>query len=190
MTDMEEKFAINTLKDIPGYGGKYKANPTGQIVHAYRSGKVRLMTQYLSHNKFAVKLTADGIPKEIPAATLILLTFKGSCPEGMVPHHKNGIKSDNRLDNLGYIQRGELGRKTGKGSRSQSVIKMDRDGNAVEVYYSAREAARKNNMSYQTVIDRCNGRVKKPFALDGHTYVWEDSRVSIKRVMRLLGKKM
>lgn len=28
-------------------------------------------------------------------------------------------------------------------------------------------------MSYQTVLDRCNGKVKQPFALDGHTYQFE-----------------
>ena len=32
----------------------------------------------------------------------------------------------------------------------------------------------KNNMSFMTVISRCNGRIKNPFALDGHNYQWDD----------------
>lgn len=171
-----EEIIATTLRDIPGYAGKYRANPQGQIVRVYGSGKMKLLTQYASHNKFMVKLTIGGKSKEIPAATVILLTFRGACPEGMVPYHKNSVKSDNRLENLGYITKQELGSKTGHKSRSQSVFKVNPDGEAVEVYYSAREAARKNHMSYQTVMDRCNGRVKKPFALDGHTYVWEDAK--------------
>lgn len=114
--------------------------------------------------------------REVPAATLILKTFVGPCPSGMVPYHKNGIKMDNFLGNLGYISCRELGARTGGRSRSRAVFKVGTDGEAVEVYRSAREAARKNNMSYQTVVDRCNGKVKNPYALDGHTYVWEDCR--------------
>lgn len=171
-----EEIIATTLKDIPGYGGKYRANPQGQIVRVYGNGKMKLLTQFASHNKFMVKLTMNGKSKDIPAATIILLTFQGPCPDGMVPYHKNRVKSDNRLDNLGYIAQRELGLKTGHRSGSRSVFKVNPDGEAVEVYYSAREAARKNHMSYQTVMDRCNGRVKKPFALDGYTYVWEDAK--------------
>lgn len=39
----------------------------------------------------------------------------------------------------------------------------------------AREAAKANHMSYQTVLDRCNGKVKNPYALDGFTYRFEDA---------------
>ena len=38
---------------------------------------------------------------------------------------------------------------------------------------SARAAAKANHMSYQTVLDRCHGKVKKPFALDGYTYQFD-----------------
>lgn len=172
----QEEIITRTLKDVPGYGGKYCANQQGQVVRVYGSGKMRLMRQYLHHNRFMVKLTSGGVSKEIPAATVILLTFRGPCPKGMVPHHRNGIRSDNRLDNLEYIGCQELGRKTGHKSRSQPVFKVSEDGEVVEVYRSAREAARHNHMSYQVVIDRCNGTVKKPFALDGNTYAWEDYR--------------
>lgn len=29
-------------------------------------------------------------------------------------------------------------------------------------------------MSHQTVLDHCHDRVKKPFALDGHTYAFDE----------------
>ena len=47
-----------------------------------------------------------------------------------------------------------------------------------------REAARENFMSYQTVMDRCNGKVKGPFAPDGYAYAWEDCKVSMKNAIK------
>ena len=46
-----------------------------------------------------------------------------------------------------------------------------------------REAARRNYMSYQTVIDRCNGKVKKSVAPDGYDYIWDGSEVSMRHAM-------
>lgn len=54
------------------------------------------------------------------------------------------------------------------------VVKVDPAGEVVEFYRSAREAGYMNHMSYQTVLDRCKRKVKKPFALDGYNYLWED----------------
>ena len=39
-------------------------------------------------------------------------------------------------------------------------------------------------MSYQTIIDRCNGKVKSAFAPDGFAYAWEDSEVSMRKTLR------
>ena len=57
-----------------------------------------------------------------------------------------------------YIKKDELGKMTGKLSRSRPVIKIDITGEIVDAYSSARAAGRENHMSYQTVIDRCKER--------------------------------
>lgn len=93
-----------------------------------------------------------------------------------MPYHINRNIWDNRLENIGFIDRVSLGRLTGHmSSKRKAVFKVDRDGREVEVYRSAREAAKANHMSYQTVLDRCNGKVKNPYALDGFTYRFEDA---------------
>ena len=107
--------------------------------------------------------------------------------------HKNGSFTDNAANNLEALSRREVGRKYGVRSKKQSVVKISPEGEEVEIYYSAREAARKNFMSYQTIIDRCNGLVKKSAAPDGFDYAWEDSAVSIRkakeRLKRVQNKK-
>ena len=56
----------------------------------------------------------------------------------------------------------ELGKLTARMSvKRKPVIKID-------------EAGIRNNMSYQTIADRCHNRIKKPFVLDGYNYQFEE----------------
>jgi len=177
-----------TWRDISGYKGKYQAVTEGNVRRLYKSGKVRIMTPY--HKKMngsqrlVVKLTIDGKSKEEILIQVIARTFLGSCPAGHVPYHINGCQLDNYVNNIKYISRKELGRLTGAKSKRQPVAKIDSDGEIVEVYSSARECARQNYMSYQTVMDRCNGKCKSAFAPDGFAYAWEDKEVSMRKAVR------
>lgn len=179
---------VESWKDIQGYNGKYQIDREGRVRRVFASGKTRPMTPY--HKKMSgsqrlvVKLTIDGKSKEVILMQIVAETFLGPAPEGCVPYHKNGCQNDNYVSNIAYISRKELGKKTGASSRRKPVAKIDSNGELVEVYSSARECARKNYMSYQTVIDRCNGKCKSPFAPDGFAYAWEDSEVSMRKAVR------
>lgn len=166
-------------RDIPGYGGKYRANRAGDIQRVFLDGRVRDMTPYrkkgrVLRNRLFVKLTINGKPREVAMLKIMAETWHRNRDKSLVPYHKNGNATDNRADNIGFISRRELGKMTGHmAGRRKCVFKVDENGNEVEVYRSARAAARANSMSYQTVLDRCHNRVKNPFALDGHTYQFE-----------------
>lgn len=67
-----------------------------------------------------------------------------------------------------------LGKKTGGRGTRKSVEMLDADGNVVELYASTRDAARANHLSHEAVRQRCLGMVKKPFALTGYTFRYED----------------
>lgn len=174
----------NWWRDVPGYNGKYRVSRNADVQRVFPSGLVRSMTPYRKQYKtrrrgLFVKLTAGGRSKEVPVLRIMAEAWHGeewrvSRDEGLVPYHKNGIVTDDRDDNIGFISRRELGRLTGhRTDKRRCVFKVSQEGEEVEVYRSAREAARENNMSYQTVLDRCHGKVKNPFALDGYTYRFE-----------------
>lgn len=180
---------VESWRNIPGYNGKYQVDMEANIRRVYKSGKTRAMTPY--HKKMSgsqrliVKLTDDkGKSKEVILIQIMAKTFLGPAPDGCVPYHKNGCQGDNYIQNIAYISRKELGKLTGAKSKRMPVAKIDQTGNVVEVYSSAREAARKNYMSYQTVIDRCNGKCKSAFAPDGFAYAWEDKEVSMRNTIR------
>lgn len=180
-------------KDIPGYDGKYQADMEGNIRRVYQSGKTRLMTPY--HKKMSgsqrlvVKMTRDKKAKEEILVQIMAKTFLGNPLPGHVPYHKNGCQEDNYIQNIAYISRRDLGYLTGRNAKRQPVAKMDASGEIVEVYSSARECARKNYMSYQTIIDRCNGKCKSAYAPDGYAYAWDDKEVSMRNAIRKIERE-
>jgi len=182
------KNNINPTKyyDIPGYDGKYKINFYGQIRRRLKKGDKELHPyKKCTNGKSAIKLNC----KEQLVSKLMRITFIGELPQGMVLYHKNGIKTDNCLANLEIITKSEAGRRTGRRNESEiAIVKISDEGEVVDFYRSAREAGRRNFMSYQTILDRVNGKVKTLFAPDGYVYVKDNER-SIEKAQRQIELK-
>ena len=170
-------------QEVKGYDGKYQASFEGQIRRIYKTASPRILQPYKKKtgNKNAarrwlfVKLTdKNGKTKECAVHRIIAEVFWGSCPDGCVVRHKNELLTDNCAANLEYISRRELGRLTGASARRKPVVKINKKGEIIGNYSSARACGRKNFMSYQTIIDRCNGKTWTIFAPDGYAYSWDD----------------
>lgn len=174
---------MSDWREIPGYDGMYEINRQGEVRtwrwrKDHRAKNPRLLTAYMRKRggqRRYVKLTdANGNTSEPTVIALMVETWCGGKRNGIVAYHKNGDLSDNALHNIGFTTREKLGKMTGAKARRKPVVKIDRSGEIIAVYSSARAAGKANHMSYQTVIDRCNRKVKKPFALDGHDYRYEE----------------
>lgn len=170
--------------DIPGYGGKYQINYYGHVRRTLKHGRYKDMHPYIksSNGRRVVKLNC----KERIVITLMRDTFIGELPEGRVLYHKNGLLTDDTLSNIGMTTRSELGKLTGTWNECEmTVVKINSDGEIVDVYKSAREAGRKNYMSYQSILDRINGKVKSLYAPDGYVYVRDRDRDIQKAIRRI-----
>lgn len=163
-------------RNIPGFGGKYQVSVDGRVRRTYKSREPKELSRFTRKGKQTlwVKLSLDRKSRERKVAHLVWLAFRGPIPEGMAVRHKNGDLQDDGVNNLELIDRKRLGELTGAKSRRRPVVKKEPWGQTVEAYRSAREAARRNFMSYQTVIDLCNGKVKRGKAPDGFIYQWDD----------------
>ncbi len=159
-------------RDIPGYGGMYQIDRMGQVRSwrwrgDHRARHPRLLVPYKrkrrgkgrQSNRVYVKLTdPSGRSAEVAVIGLMADVWLGGRPTGKVAYHKNGDLMDNCANNIGFIAPEALGHMTGAGAKRKPVAKINHDGETVAVYPSARAAA----------------RAKKPFALDGHTYCYEE----------------
>lgn len=83
------------MKPIPGYEGLYSADKDGTI-YSHISSRPLKPTPIKGY--CFVKLSG----KMQSVHRLVMLTFKGECPQGLEVCHNNGNKLDNSLENLRY----------------------------------------------------------------------------------------
>jgi len=99
---------MEIFKDIPRYGGLYQVSNLGRV-KSLKFNKEKIMKQsFLLKNKnsyLVLNLNKDNKSKSWLVHRLVLLAFKGS--SNLDVNHINGIKSDNRLENLEYCTRSE-----------------------------------------------------------------------------------
>jgi len=60
-------------------------------------------------------------------------------------------------------------------------VKIDKAGNIVALYRSAREAAEKEFISHNSISTRCLNQVKHPYRLTGYNYQYESTYGQQKR---------
>lgn len=99
-------FEGEVFKSIPGYEPKYSVSNTGRVrSHKTNneSKKCQILKPFVDRDGY-LKINLRGqVRKNFFIHHLVLLAFVGQCPEGKEVNHKNGIKNDNRLDNLEYV---------------------------------------------------------------------------------------
>lgn len=76
---------------LPGPGGRRREVPKDIAIHT-------------NHNGYqVVNIRVNGKRTQFRVHRLVLLAFEGPCPEGCNVDHINGLRHDNRLENLRYL---------------------------------------------------------------------------------------
>lgn len=96
MSDLDEK-----LKDIPGYGGLYRACADG---HIWSARSKKYLKSWITENGYH-QVVIGG--KGLRVHRLVALTYIPNPGSKPFINHKNGIKVDNRVENLEWCTRQE-----------------------------------------------------------------------------------
>lgn len=125
------------MKKKHPYWTKYAASENGSV-YGSRGKELNPTLHHTGYSVITVR-DQDGVQKQLRVHRFIWECLVGEIPPGMVINHKNGIKTDNRLDNLEVVTNqenivhawNELGRVSLKGEdRPQAKITEDQ---AVEI---------------------------------------------------------
>lgn len=127
--------SISEMKKIPDLDN-YSATPDGRI---YSNKRGRFLTKQIDGKGYeTVMLMIGGECKRRRVHRLVARTYLGKPTQnGMTVNHKNEIKTDNRVDNLEWI---ELADNLRYGTRGEKVGRAL----SIPVYYDALDGRRTN----------------------------------------------
>ncbi len=160
-------------KDVIGYEGIYLISDLGNVKSVKRDiilSKRNHRQGYLLHN-----LSKEGILKTIKIHRMVAEAFIPNPENKRCVNHINGIKTDNRVENLewnthsenekhSYKKLNRIGAFKDKSgylhNRSKSVIQVSLDGFIINDYGSVKEAQRITGIN-ETCISRCVNNKKQ-----------------------------
>jgi len=167
---------------VPNYEHFYMASAFGRIKSLKSGGmKGKLLTpqKVNSRGYFNVCLCNQGSKNMISVHRVIALTFIPNPDNKPEVNHKDGNKTNNEVSNLEWctgsenmnhayrtgLQKPSENQKTAtsdycKDNFSKKVIQFDLNGNIVNEYPSASEAARETGFCQTHISSCCRGKVK------------------------------
>ena len=152
------EYHVTDTGDI--YSRKEYHNPNGRIK---KLKPVKQKTGYLH-----IVLYKNGIGKTFRVHRIVAQTFIPNPLKLPEINHINGIKDDNRVENLEWCTSSENTIHSNKvlhlGCKAVQQIK---NGIVVAEFYSAREASRKTNIHSSLISKCCNGDIS-----NAHGFQW------------------
>ncbi|MGB8783489.1 MAG: tyrosine-type recombinase/integrase [Terriglobales bacterium] len=167
-------------RDVSGYDGIYQVSDQGHVRNTHTS-KI-LQPVRIKNGRLYVSLSSDGFQRKCTVHSLVAAAFLGDCPPKHEITHKDGDYTNNAVENLEYVTRGE----------NQKRFVMRSGGYSVNL---TKRVQTPNGMRYCPVAQAANGRVKPDVVLvngkeerhpEGAYYLeWRDGA---KRVRLSVGK--
>lgn len=178
----EFKIGDEVFRDVPGYSDKYSIGNKGTLL-SHVIAKNRVMKPSKNTDGYlVVGLATPGAKngkKNFQIHRLVMMAFvleSSEWPEGMVTDHLNGIKDDNRLENLEIITNQEnLIRASLAGSIVRRTPVKCRDWKTKEVFVfkNCGECSELTGVHRENIV---NQRIKQPWKVwpEGYQYCRPD----------------
>lgn len=163
---------IEIWKSVVDYEDLYTVSNQG-VIYSYKrkycnGGPLKAVD--IGNGYFSVCLCKNGKTKNKTLHTIVWEAFNGKIPKGYDIHHKNHIKSDNRLENLELVERCEHRKR-----HQRCVLQYTIDGQLLHEYQSITEASKNTGVKIGNITLCCQGNVNHKTA---GGYVWKYKEVA------------
>jgi hypothetical protein len=97
----------SSFKKIPGFSNDYRISEDGTVV-SFKYNKIKILKPIARSNGYvSVTLTEDKKSKSMYVHRLVALTFIKNKDNKAFVNHINGIKTDNKVENLEWVTHAE-----------------------------------------------------------------------------------
>lgn len=152
-------------RPIKNYGNLYKVNNIGEIKNI-KTNKILKASKSIN-GYLSVKLSKNGKIKQFYIHRLVIYAFKPISTNKTLVNHINGIKSDNRIDNLEWCTSKEnsihafnTGLRNKKNIKHTIINQYDIDGKFIKEWDSITNASKSLCIAQGSISACCQGKRK------------------------------
>lgn len=153
---------MEVWKDIPGYEGKYQVSNLGNVksLSWHKKNEARQLKQKHDRRGYPMCfLFKEGHRRTFSVHRLVALAFIPNPDNKPQVNHINGVKTDNRVENLEWCTNMENQLHAVKTDLKSTVkiIQYDKNGNFIKEWPSMTKAADAMGVTKESLFACCNG---------------------------------